>query len=74
MFCGYCTAAKRLLERDRIPFDEINLSGDPARRSELVSQTGWRTVPMIFIDDELIGGYQELAALRSGGGLDALRP
>ena len=73
-FCGYCVAAKRLLQRDEIPFEEVDLSGDPARRAELVTQTGWRTVPMIFIDGELIGGYQELAALRSGGGLDGLRP
>ena len=71
-FCGYCVAAKRLLQRDGIPFEEIDLSGDPSRRAELVAATGWRTVPMIFIDDELIGGYQELAALRSRGGLDAL--
>ena len=70
-FCGYCHAAKRLLKREAIAYEEIDLSRDPAQRARLVAETGWRTVPMIFIDGELIGGYQELATLGSRGDLGA---
>lgn len=72
-FCGFCTAAKRLLERDGIAFEEVNLQSDHQRRVELVQRTGHRTVPIVMLDDELVGGYQELAALRSRGGLDHLK-
>ncbi len=72
-YCGFCMAAKRLLERDGIPFEEVNLQHDQARRMEMVERTGHRTVPIVMLDDKLVGGYQELAALRSRGGLDHLR-
>ncbi len=65
--CGYCRAAKRLLDSKGIAYESIDLGGDPARRAQLVEETGWRTVPLIMIDGELIGGYTELAgALRKG--------
>ena len=69
--CGYCRAAKRLLEQRGIPFEEINLSNDPVLRQKLVDQTGWRTVPLIQIDDELVGGFTELVALDKAGELTA---
>ena len=68
-FCGYCVAAKRMLERDGIPFEEIDLSNQPDLRNELVAKTGWRTMPLILIDGDLLGGYTELMARRSGQGL-----
>lgn len=71
--CPYCVAAKRLLKRDGIDFAEVDLTHDHDKRMKLARDTGWRTVPMIFIDDELVGGYQELAALRSAGGLEGLK-
>ena len=71
-FCGYCTAAKRLLERAQIPYEEVDLSRDDALRTRLSEKTGWRTVPMIFIGDGFVGGYQELAALHQRGGLAGL--
>jgi len=68
--CGYCGAAKRLLDAKGIAYETIDLGGDPAARAQLVEQTGWRTVPVIVVDDELIGGYTELTrALRSDGDL-----
>ena len=70
--CPYCVAAKRLLDRDGIAFQEIDLSFDHELRQQLTAETGWRTVPMIFIDGTLVGGYTELMALRSRGGLDGL--
>ena len=71
--CAFCRMAKRLLEGDGIHYDETDLSEDDGLRMKLVEQTGWRTVPMIFIDDEFVGGYQELAALRHQGGLEGLK-
>ena len=42
---------------------------EPGVREEMIAKTGWRTVPIILIDGELIGGYQELAALDRSGEL-----
>ena len=67
--CGYCVAAKRLLAARAIPYEEIDVSGDDARRAWLVETTGLRTVPQIFIGGESIGGYDELAALDRSGQL-----
>ncbi|MCB9527889.1 MAG: glutaredoxin 3 [bacterium] len=68
--CGYCVAAKRLLDRKGIAFEEIDVSEDPATRHWLVTTTGQRTVPQIFIGDEPIGGFTELRGLDMSGELD----
>ncbi|MGE0172785.1 MAG: glutaredoxin domain-containing protein [Oligoflexales bacterium] len=63
-YCSYCVAAKRLLDQLSIPFQEVRLDNDPETRERLSRENnGYRTVPMIFIDDKFIGGYTELAAL-----------
>lgn len=63
-YCGYCEQAKRLLKSLRLPFEEISLEDQDELRTRLSSENGgWRTVPMIFIGDEFIGGYTELAKL-----------
>jgi glutaredoxin 3 len=67
--CPYCVAAKRLLHQRQIPFEEIDVSGDLAKRAWLVEATGRRTVPQIFIHGEPIGGYDDLAALDRAGSL-----
>lgn len=67
-YCPFCDAAKRLLNNRAIPFEEIDVN-DHAERDALKQRTGWRTVPQIFIEEELIGGYQELAALDASGEL-----
>jgi len=71
-WCGYCTAAERLLEAKQVPFEQIDTTGDQATRRWLAEQTGRRTVPQIFIDGRSIGGYDELRALERAGQLDAL--
>lgn len=68
--CGYCGAAKRLLQRKGVPFEEIDVSRDHDKRMWLMQATGQRTVPQIFIGDESIGGYSELSALDRAGELD----
>jgi glutaredoxin 3 len=72
-YCGYCVAAKRLLAGRNIPFREIDVARDPGLRQRISrSVDGYRTVPMIFIDDVFIGGYDELAELDRSGQLQAM--
>lgn len=70
--CGYCFAAKRLLSKKGVPFEEIDVSDDPAARQWLVETSGQRTVPQIFVGDRAVGGYTDLRALDLSGELDAL--
>lgn len=73
--CPYCVAAKRLLGKLAIDYDEIDVGDDRERRSEMVERAqGHRTVPQVFIDDEHVGGYTELQALADAGGLTHLLP
>lgn len=72
MFCGYCAAAKRLLQQKGVAFEETDVTMNPALRQTMVERAnGGRTVPQIFIDGEHIGGCDDLYALDKAGGLDA---
>lgn len=64
--CGYCRAAKQILESRGLKYTEYDVTLDDARREEMMRRSNRRTVPQIFIDGESIGGYQELAALLAG--------
>jgi glutaredoxin 3 len=57
-----------------IAYEEIDVSEDAEKRDWLVSASGQRTVPQIFIDGRAIGGFVELAALERAGGLRELGP
>jgi len=71
-FCPYCVRARTLLERKGVAFADIDIIEEPARRGEMVRRAGGRTsVPQIFINDEHIGGSDELVALDRTGELDA---
>jgi glutaredoxin 3 len=67
--CPYCIAAKRLLAHHGIAYEEIDVTGDDAKRAWLVQLTGRRTVPQIFIRGEAIGGYDDLVVLEKAGKL-----
>lgn len=69
LVCPYCIRAKALLKSRGIDYETIDVTGDPAARARLVSATGRRTVPQIFIDEEPIGGFVELRALDVSGEL-----
>jgi len=71
--CGYCRTAKALLDRRGVPYEEINLAKDAGGRAELVALTGMMTFPQVIIDDEPLGGFQELAAADRAGRLTELR-
>lgn len=71
--CGYCHAAKRLLNQKGVSFSEVDVLSDPARKSEMIQRAnGGRTVPQIFIGETHVGGYDDLSALERTGKLDAL--
>lgn len=72
-YCGYCRAAKHLLNKKGVEFTEIDVSEDMELRQNMISRAfGRRTVPQIFINGTYVGGYDELAELERGAKLDAL--
>jgi len=71
--CGFCHAAKRLLQKKGVQFTEIDVMLSPAKRQEMMARAGGRhTVPQIFVGDTHVGGYDELAGLDRAGKLDGL--
>lgn len=71
-YCGYCLRAKQLLERKGIKYIEIPIDLDANKRTEMIDRTGRRTVPQIIIDDQAIGGFDDLWALDQSGQLDKI--
>ena len=68
--CSYCDAAKRLLKRNNIPYNEINVALEDEKREEMLSKSnGKTTIPQIFFNEIHIGGYEELRALEKKGEL-----
>ncbi|WP_425071463.1 glutaredoxin 3 [Sagittula sp. S175] len=71
--CGFCHAAKRLLNQKGVEFHEIDVLKEPARKSEMMDRAhGRHTVPQIFIGETHVGGCDDLYALDRAGKLDAL--
>ncbi len=72
-FCGFCVAAKRLLNKKGVEFTEYNVGNDPAKRQEMMARAnGGHTVPQIFIGDIHVGGCDDIFALEGDGKLDAM--
>ena len=71
-YCPYCVRARALLDSKGISYEDIGLERHPERRREMEQRSGRRTVPQIFIDDEHIGGSDDLFALERAGELDSL--
>jgi glutaredoxin 3 len=72
-YCPYCLMAKRLLSKKGVAFEDIDVSGNWELRDELVEKSGGRmTVPLIWIGETHVGGYDELSALEREGKLDSL--
>ncbi|MCK5831908.1 MAG: glutaredoxin family protein [Methylococcales bacterium] len=61
--CGYCHAAKSLLQQQGITYEEVDLIKDGEQAQQLLIQSGQRTVPQIFINETPIGGFTELSKL-----------
>jgi glutaredoxin 3 len=71
--CPYCDRAKMLLKAKDVAFEERRVDLDPALLDEMLSKSeGRRTVPQIFINDQGVGGFDDLWALEQKGQLDSL--
>lgn len=70
--CPFCVRAKTLLNNKGVKFEEIMVDSDPELFISLKKRTGMLTVPQIFINDKLVGGYTDLAELDGKGELDPL--
>ncbi len=71
--CGFCHAAKRLLNQKGVEFTEIDVMQNPDRKPEMIQRAnGGRTVPQIFVGETHVGGCDDLYDLERSGKLDPL--
>ncbi len=68
-YCPFCKRAIQLLDRRGLKYVEHNIEEDEDKRQELIKETGQSTVPYVFIDGELIGGFDDLKKLDDQGKL-----
>jgi len=71
-YCPYCRAAKALLRKKAVQFEEIDVTDDAQLRAEMEKLSRRMTVPQIFIDGKPIGGYDDAQELDASGELDRL--
>ena len=71
-FCGYCSAAKKLLESKGVTYEEHDATYAPELRQQMIERAGRSTFPQIFIGERHIGGCDDMMALEFDGKLDAL--
>lgn len=71
-FCPYCYMAKEILRDKGVPFEEVDVTGQPGVRAEMCAKSGRSTVPQIWIGDKHVGGCDDLCCLERAGKLDAL--
>ena len=70
--CGFCAAAKRLLDQKGVAYDEIDVMRDAEKKQEMMQKAGRHTVPQIFIDGAHVGGCDDLYELERAGKLDPM--
>jgi len=70
--CAYCAAARMLFTRKRVRFEDVLVSKDASKLEEMEARSGRRTVPQVFVDDNHVGGFDELCSLDKSGELDKL--
>ncbi len=71
-YCPYCDRAKAMFKSKGIAYEEIMLDDKDDEFAKLKQKTGMMTVPQIFINDTLVGGYSDLATLERDGKLDGM--
>ena len=71
--CPFCRMAEKLLASKGVQdMEKVLIDSDPSKREEMMSRTGRRTVPQIYIGDVHVGGFDDLSALDKAGKLDPL--
>ena len=68
--CPYCVRAKALLDTKGLAYSEIDVSANDRLMQHMITRSGQRTVPQIFIDGEPVGGFEQLSQLAASGVLD----
>jgi glutaredoxin 3 len=71
-YCPFCRRAKELLQIKGVDFIEYDVTDDLDKEAEMRQRAGRKTVPEIFIDNQLVGGCDDLFSLDEKGDLDAL--
>lgn len=69
-FCPYCIRARRLLKKKGIEFEEVRVGSDNELWEKMEELSGRNTVPQIFINNQPVGGYDDIVALNKIGELD----
>ena len=70
--CPYCVSAKQFLARKGVEVEEVRIDEDPARRAEMFERVKRTSVPLIFVGDTQVGGFDDMVALDRKGELDPL--
>ena len=70
--CPYCDWTKQLLDNKKVNYEEIRIDINDEQRATMERVSGRRTVPQIFINDQPVGGFDDLSALEKAGKLDVL--
>lgn len=70
--CPFCDRAINFMNAKGIEYDIVDLTNQPEEIDRIKNETGWRTVPIILINGQLIGGYTDLKVLDEDGSLDEL--
>lgn len=68
-YCPYCIRAKSLLTSLGAIYEEVDISNNPELFMQIYQKSHMRTVPQIFVDDECLGGYNEIAEMHQKGEL-----
>lgn len=71
-FCPYCMMARQLLGSKKVGYTDIGVDGDPGLRQQMMQRSGRHTVPQIWIGEQHVGGFDDLALLDRQGRLDDL--
>ena len=71
-FCPFCMRARSMLKNKGIEYEDIAVGNDPALWQKMQALSGRDTVPQIFINDQAIGGFDDMAFLERQGKLDPL--
>ncbi|VAW43860.1 Glutaredoxin 3 [hydrothermal vent metagenome] len=72
LMCPYCSAAKQLLKNKNLDYQEIRVNQDRQQRQIMMEKSGRTSVPQIFINNQHVGGFDDLYALNRAGKLDQI--
>lgn len=71
-YCPYCDQAKALLKKLNVEFEEIRIDLNPEQREQMIAKTQRKTIPQILVDEQSIGGCDDLYTLYRSGKLETL--